>query len=296
MTTLKILRGVPASGKTTYSLDLLIEGYIRVCRDDIRMALFGTYYGVDENVVTDVENAAIESALRAGQDTVVDGTNLNNKFLKAKLSLASRYGATVEFVDFPVSLIVACERDVMREKRVGDDVIAGFFKRYKIDPQTGILKPPPEPLPYFEPYVGNPYLPSAYMVDTDGTVADSEGVRNPYDTSKYHLDKPREGVIGVVDAMYASEHHKIIALSARDEGYRQVTEQWWKHNGVPFDEFIMRPAGDNRMDAIVKYELFMQHVAPKYNVLGVFDDRPQVLRMWQTIGVNTFDVGAGLEF
>lgn len=296
MTTLKILRGVPASGKTTHSIELLHQGYTRVCRDDIRMALFGAYTGVNEDVVTDVENAAIESALRAGQDTVVDGTNLNNKFLKAKLSLASRYGATVEFVDFPVDLATACHQDRQRTKRVGDDVIAGFFKRYKIDIQTGALKPPPEPLPDFEPYVGNPNLPSAYLVDTDGTVADSDGVRSPYDTSRYHLDKPREHVIRIVQGIPSGATAHVIALSARDEAYREVTAKWWDDNGVPFDDFIMRPAGDKRMDAIVKYELFKKYVEPYYNVLGVFDDRPQVLRMWQTIGVNTFDVGAGLEF
>lgn len=297
MTVLRILRGVPGSGKTTHAMQLVSNGWTRVSRDDIRFTLFGRYWGVDEGVVTDVENAAIESALRAGQNTVVDATNLNNKNLKAKLSLASRYGALVEFKDFTVDMATACLQDRARDKRVGDDVIAGFFKRYKIDIRTGVLPPAPEPLPDFEQYVGNPNLPTAYMVDTDGTVADSDGVRSPFDTSKYHLDKPHEHVIGAVRGLWGHDGgHFVIALSARDETYRQVTEQWWRDNGVPYDEFIMRPAGDKRMDALVKYELFMEHVAPKYNVLGVFDDRPQVLRMWRSIGVPTFDVGHGVEF
>ena len=65
---------------------------------------------------------------------------------------------------------------------------------------------------------------------------------------------------------------------------------------IPFDKFFMRGAGDSRMDAIVKYELFMTNIAPHYNVRGAFDDRPQVLRMWDTIGLPTFDVGEGREF
>lgn len=293
MSKLLILRGVPASGKSTYAQQL--TDYVRVNRDDIRFTMFGRYSDVDEGVVTGVENAMVSHALAAGEDVVLDATNLNRKFLRSKLSFASRYGATVEFEDFPISLAEALERNARRERVVPPAAIKAFYKRYKIDQDKGTLPAPPLVLPTFEPYVADLTKPSAFIVDTDGTMANHEGVRNPYDTSRYHLDTVREHVAIVVEALRDSGE-KIIALSGRDEKFRDVTEQWWWANDLDFDEFFMRPTGDTRMDAIIKYELFKEHIEPNYNVIGAFDDRPQVVRMWQTIGVPVLNVGTGEEF
>lgn len=295
MLKLRILRGVPASGKSTHAAELLGLGWTVVNRDDIRMSMFGKYYGVDESVVTQVEDAMIDSSLRAGKSTIVDATNLSNKFLKTKLSLASRHGAVVSYEDFPIPLQDAIERDRNREKTVGELVLIGMFRRYKINPEVGALKAPPASLPTFEPYVRPIGKPLAYIVDTDGTVADHEGVRSPYDTSKYHLDRPRPHVIQLVQGLRDTGVH-IVGLSGRDAAFREVTTAWWSNNTIHPDAFFMRPAGDTRMDAIVKYELFKEHIEPNYNVLAAIDDRPQVLRMWKTIGLDVIDVGEGLEF
>lgn len=293
---LLILRGVPASGKSTHATELQKQGWTVVNRDSIRFALYGAYWGkgINEDVVTDVENKAIESALAQNANVVVDATNLNKKALKTKLSLASRYGAWVAYEDFTVPIMVAFERDKNRERQVGWKVLRSFFERYKINPESGKL---PEPLPLwpkFEKYVGNPNLNSAYIVDTDGTVANNQPHRGPYDTSKYHLDTVHEHVANVVRSL--SRDLFIIGLSGRDNEFAQVTRDWWMKNDIPFDKFYFRPDGDKRVDAIIKYELFKKHIEPNFNVLGVFDDRPQVLRMWRSIGVPVFDVGSGLEF
>lgn len=295
MSKLTIFRGVPGSGKTTEAVRRVANGDVRVSRDDIRFSLFGKYHGVNEEIVTDVENSMVESALRNGQNVVLDATNLHNKFLKTKLSLASRWGAEVEFVDFPISLEEAVSRDAGRAKQVGRKVIERFFKASKIDPVHGILKAPPVPLPVFEPYVPDTTKRNAYIVDTDGTVANHEPHRNPYDTSKYHLDTVHESVAGLVRAIQESNTF-VIALSGRDAKYASITRQWWQENRLHFDEFHFRPEGDVRMDAIVKYDLFREAIADRYNVLGAIDDRPQVIRMWETIGVPVLKVGPGLEF
>jgi predicted kinase len=296
-----IFRGPPASGKST-TADKFRPSMVIVNRDSIRFSLYGRYFGgnINEDVVTDVENTAIASALSAGQSVLLDSTNLRNKNLNTKLSLAALHGATVEFVDFEVPLDQAIAWDTARGvefgRAVGERVIRSFYKRYKINPDTGKLRPAPTPLPEFEPYVKSEYpRPYAYIVDTDGTVADHEGVRNPYDTTKYHLDKYRDHVANIVSAL-GVEGYSIIALSGRDEEFRDVTEKWWRDGDIPFDEFHMRPPGDKRMDAIIKYELFKEYIEPRFDVLGAFDDRPQVIRMWRKIGVPVIDVGFGKEF
>lgn len=295
---LLILRGVPASGKSTHALELQKQGWTVVNRDSIRFALYGAYWGkgINEDVVTDVENKAIESALASNANVVVDATNLNKKALKAKLSLASRYGAQVAYRDFEVPLMVAVARDKNRERQVGWNVISkNFFTRYKINVQTGKLPGPPDLWPKFKPYEPVKTRPMVYIVDTDGTVADHEGVRNPYDTSKYHLDKVHWHTASVVKAL-SEAGYGIIGLSGRDEKYAAVTTKWWNDNGIPFDEFYMRSDNDKRVDAVIKYELFKKWIAPTHFVLGAFDDRPQVIRMWRSIGVPVFDVGNGIEF
>lgn len=297
--TLVILRGVPGAGKSTSSETYRAKGMAVVSRDAIRFTMYGAYTGVDEEAVTQVENAAISANLQSGTGVVVDGTNLNNKFLKTKLSLASRYGATVEFVDHPVPLKEAIARNAARRERgerfVGKDAVTRFFRRYKVNPETGELPAPPSALPEFPRYRADTTNPTAYIVDTDGTVASHDGVRSPYDTTRYAEDHPRRHVIAVVRAL-ANEGHRIIGMSGRDAAYREVTQEWWTKNGIPFHEFLMRPKGDGRMDAIVKNELFESYVARRYNVLGAFDDRPQVIRMWETKGVNVLNVGDGREF
>jgi hypothetical protein len=56
----------------------------------------------------------------------------------------------------------------------------------------------------------------------------------------------------------------------------------------------MRKADDNRSDDIVKYELFMEHVAGKFNVKKIYDDRDQVCFMWRhLLKLKVFAVAEG---
>lgn len=303
MSKLVICQGVPASGKSTFARELQrAEGYTRVNRDEIRFTLYGSYWGkgVDEEVVTRVENAAIEGALAAGRNVVLDATNLRRKFITPKLSIASLYGAEVEFKQFPVSLDEAIRRDADRmaggDRGVGEDVIRRIFKDFKLDPSGRALPKPPAPLPDFEAYYPDHTTPPAFIVDTDGTMANGEGLRGPYDTHLYHVDLVHPHVQAAVQALQF-QGYQIIALSGRDSEFRDVSLKWWDDVAeITPDLFLMRPQGDKRMDAIVKYELFRDEIAPFYNVLGAFDDRPQVLRMWRKIGLPTITIGTGEEF
>jgi hypothetical protein len=62
---------------------------------------------------------------------------------------------------------------------------------------------------------------------------------------------------------------------------------------VPYDALFMRPAGDSRKDSIVKRELFDRHVAGRWAVRGVIDDRRQVVEMWRAMGLMCAQVAPG---
>jgi hypothetical protein len=56
----------------------------------------------------------------------------------------------------------------------------------------------------------------------------------------------------------------------------------------------MRADNDDRPDWIVKRELFTTRVAPRWRVLGVFDDRDSVVeKTWRAMGLLCGQVARG---
>jgi len=301
MTTLRIQRGVPASGKTTDAKAWLKQDVnrVRVNRDDIRAMLgcFPMGNQEQENNVTAIEFASMEAALIAGNDVVNDATNLRSQNVTAMLKLAQKYDATVEFKDFPIGLDAAVRRDEDRAfdglPAVGRDVITGFFKRYIRDGYNLPEPPSIDEAPVFELYVPDPELPHCILVDIDGTLAHMTN-RGPYDTSKYTDDILDETVRNIVEAWFDRTQASIFIMSGRNEDHRGVTEQWLEDNGVFYDALFMRPSFDpSTKDSIVKNALFEAEVAGKYNVDFVLDDRDQVVKMWRAKGLKVLQVAEG---
>jgi hypothetical protein len=55
----------------------------------------------------------------------------------------------------------------------------------------------------------------------------------------------------------------------------------------------MRLDGDRRKDFIVKEENFHNYIEPYYDVKLAIDDRPKVIEMWKTLGIQTLWVANG---
>ena len=298
--TLIITRGVQGSGKSTFArewVDASPNSRIRVNRDDIRFALFGKYWGVDEKAVTLVQDAALRAALGAGKDVVLDNTNLQSKNVIDVLKIAGEFGANVQFEDFPISFEEAVARDAARDRTVGEDVIRSYFDRFMRgtkNPQFPDIPTLPEEwvFPRYEAIDG---LPSAVLVDIDGTLAHS-GQYDVYDGTKHHLHEFDQVVSNAVYsyARYAgAPPAKIIVMSGRDATWKKVLENWLADHGFVYDELYMRGVGDQRNDAIVKNELFERYIAGNYNVDIIFDDRDRVVKMWRQKGLRVFQVAPG---
>lgn len=303
MTTLAISRGLPGAGKDTWAAvvqSLDPDGTVVSNRDGLRTLLFGScgqdYYDCSkvilhrkERLVTEAQHADIGNALKAGFNVIVSDTNLPVKRCRDLRAIGTKHGAGFQIVDFThVSLNECLARNQNRTDKdpVPEEVIRSMYDRYV----RGGLAP--------VPYKRQTGLPNAVIVDTDGTVANHKPHRGPYDTSLYAQDTPFQDVVDVVRAIDQSKGTYIIGMSGRSEDFRDVTEQWWrKQVGVEPDGFYMRPSGDVRKDFVVKNELFEKHVAGRYNVIGVFEDRPSVARMWREKGLTTFQVGdPSIEF
>ncbi len=139
----------------------------------------------------------------------------------------------------------------------------------------------------------SPELPVAWIVDLDGTLARMQG-RSPYAWHRVGEDLPNAAVVMATQALHAHPAvDAIIAVSGRDEVARRQTHMWLDAQNVPFTELHLRPTGDNRPDEIVKQEIYSTRIAPRFNVVGVLDDRAKVVAMWRSLGLVCFQVADG---
>lgn len=294
-------RGLPASGKTTYALELLAKAepgtLARVNRDSLRGMLHDGRYGgqATEKQVTTLQHANVEQLLRSGVDVVVDDTNLRASTLRKLAEIAWKVGADFEVQSFDTPVQECITRDALRpeRERVGEDVIRGMDQRYLRGQYVAVSAMPIPERPDVakgSPYVPDRSLPKAVMVDVDGTVA-LHVTRDPYDTSRYHEDAPNEPVISAIRAMHDAGH-TLIFCSGRHEEFRAVTERWLdEHVGPVWMELHMRP-GPGR-DDVVKLDLFDKHIRDRWNVVCVFDDRRRVYEMWRSLGLTVMAVAEG---
>ena len=299
MTRLLITRGLPASGKTTFARKLQ-PNVVRVNRDDLRRMLHGQRLFTQwaEGQVTQAQRATVEALLRAHADVIVDDTNLRARTVREWAELAARFGASFEvhdLTDVPVAECVRRDADRPAEEQVGAETIKRMFDRYLAGRSL------PLPIPFIErggpggpgaAYRPDPALPPAVLVDIDGTVALMSD-RSPFDWARVGSDNPNPAVIGAVRAMHAAGN-AIVFCSGRDASCRAETEAWLDlYVGVPYEGLFMRPEGDSRKDAIVKREIFDDEVRDRWRIVGVFDDRQQVVRMWRALGLTVFQVAEG---
>ncbi|MGN9779559.1 phosphatase domain-containing protein [Micromonospora sp. H33] len=289
-------RGLPASGKTTFARKLQ-PSVVRVNRDDLRRMLHGERLFTQraEWQVTLVQRAQVEALLRAGADVCVDDTNLRSRTLRDWADLAARYGAEFEVHDFTdVPLEECLRRDAARPEadRVGEAAIRRLHERY--------LEGHPLPLPVPTARTGRPAQvhppsdepPEIVLVDIDGTVALNVS-RSPYDMTRVGEDEPNPAVISAVRAMHAAGYG-VIFCSGRDASARAATEAWLdRHVKVPYLALHMRAVGDSRKDSMVKREIYEREIKDRYRVVGVFDDRMQVVKMWRELGLTVFQVAEG---
>lgn len=307
MTQLIITRGLPASGKTTMAREFVKSDpvrRVRVNRDDIRQ-MFTDYAHVGgrsgtEPAVRAARNKLISAALLAGRDVICDDTNLESKTVRELHVLALTHGAELKIWNLcHVPLDECITRDNARiargERGTGETVIRSMAQRAKLPPEGGEAPPwtPDTAITRIEPHVPNRRLPSAVICDIDGTVA-LHTARSPYDYDRVLTDSPNAAVIHILAALRVGAFApKIVFLSGRPDSCRADTETWLDEHVGFWDELHMRPAGDVRNDAIIKLELFDAHVAPRFNVQSVFDDRDRVVRLWRALGLATFQVNDG---
>jgi predicted kinase/cellobiose-specific phosphotransferase system component IIB len=285
-------KGLPASGKSTWAKAQCGDRIKRINKDDLRDMLDnGTWSKTNEKHILQVRDMLIDHYLSNGFSVIVDDTNLHPKHEKTLREIAEKHNADFEVESFMnVPLATCIERDLKRPKSVGERVIKSMYNKF--------LKPKPDVIAYKPQPFTNPLLPHCLIVDIDGTLAHMDG-RSPYDYSRVHEDIVDERVREVVwryaqrDIMEEIPNTYIIIVSGRTDDCKSETTKWLKDNQIPFDELHMRKSGDMRNDSIVKYEIYEEHIKPRFNVRFVLDDRDRVVKMWRQNGLKVLQVAEG---
>jgi len=307
--------GLPGSGKSTESRKRVEDGQtMRVSRDDIRNMLFQRWKGRKEQIVTDTEKAAVQSAVTNGYNIIIDDTNLNPSTQQAWKDLANKLGVPLLEENFTTPVDECIVRDSLRTGRshVGRPIIENMALKYARLP----------PIPADQKVV---------IFDVDGTIADCSA-RKQYlnlckscgETEEFHKepaentceefipgkkdhkifyekvseDLPIWPVINWLRSCHAAGYVVLIVSGRPTDVAGDGTTGWLEVNGVPYRHIFMRAAGDFRDDRIVKQEILdkILNWITKDQILFTVDDRPRVIRMWKENGLRCFDVGPGIEF
>lgn len=281
-----MLRGLPASGKSTIAETIVREGggnWVRVNKDMLRTMLHFDNFSHNREALTQQAELAIAiEALANNINVVVDDTNLGERHHSLWSGLAADCGASFYTRNVGTDYLECMRRDNGRDKKVGAHVIMNMSMQYQLIPN----------------------MKNIVVGDIDGTIADGTHRQHlvngeKKDWKKYfslmHLDSARHVIIDEVIKCSLVTGSHVILVSARPEDYRKETIGWLHKYNVPYTHLIMRPSNDSREDSIVKKEIYNKYLK-HYNIVKVFDDRPRVVRMWKELGLDVEDVGNGIEF
>lgn len=136
--------------------------------------------------------------------------------------------------------------------------------------------------------------PNAFICDIDGTLSIRQD-RSPYDLTKVLEDKFNHNL------WFLIKEHNIIFVSGREgtEQVRKDTIEWLKKytkitsNDFYMDRLFLRLEGDFRKDDVVKSEIYEREIEPHFNIIGVFDDRDRIVKMWRDKGLFCMQVNYG---
>jgi predicted kinase len=293
------LIGIPGSGKSTLARTMVrYMNAVIINKDSLREMLFGyteenvaAYWDREdinklEKQIVDYQDTLIKQTLNAGRDVILDNTHVRLKYIND----LKKYGVTIRFIPVNVDFETALERDSLRTRSVGRDVLAKFYGDLEHLKKEFDFKDyvPHETLwvPNFNPANG-----SAFIFDIDGTLALNTEERSPYDYSRVNEDEPNNPVV-IMQEVIRDYGYDTIICSGRPEKSRKDTEKWLEDHGIRYHKLFMRPDNDNRKDFIVKEELWRE-ILKTHNIIAMFDDRKQVVDHARKLGFTVFQVAPG---
>lgn len=129
--TLRLLVGIPGSGKTTYAKEHIETNTLHLSSDAIRAELYGdeSIQGNPAEVFSLMQQRAVET-LNDGKDVWYDATNITRKDRASIISICPKF-AKIEAHIIWAPIEVCIERDAARGRTVGKTVIDKMLKKFQ---------------------------------------------------------------------------------------------------------------------------------------------------------------------
>lgn len=299
---LMMLRGLPRSGKSTWAKEWVLTSgnWYRVNKDSLRTMLHADKWTPqNEKITMKAQDAIVRSLISSGKNVLIDDTNLGDYHHDRWQNIAKELGAAFEMKTFNADIAELVQRDEMADEKRGRHVIEKLALQYKhlTFSEKGVI-----------------------VCDIDGTIADCEHRRHHLEGDKknwmgFFSEMDKDTIVMSTAKLLSEYHHldrkKILFVSARPEKYRKATEDWLaKHNmlplrssaymfssaiNIPYEALLLRQDNDTRNDVIVKQEILDTYLDKTW-IHTVIDDRPSVIEMWRSNGLDVIDVGDGVDF
>lgn len=306
-----IVRGLPGSGKS-YFVDTLVgyldDSFVVISSDDNITDRYGYYLFNREYLGLSHKLSQLkceEACKQSIRTIIIDNTNTTFKEMKPYIELAKKYNYEIELKVTETSWAFDVEECYKRNYHsVSKDVIQTMKNRFQSNDKVYNLINTVSLEPDIQKVELDEDLPYCIIVDLDGTLANHEGIRGPFEFDKCDQDRIVPAVKDIIrvynnDNIFSTTDNDrihIFLMSGRDSICRDKTVNWLKKYDIQYDNLFMRPEGDFRRDSIIKLELFDKHVRGQYNVLFVIDDRLQVIReCWNKLGVFVLNVNQELK-
>jgi predicted kinase len=286
-----ILRGLPASGKSTWAKQHVAshKDWKRVNKDDLRRMVDGGVWSKrNERTILSVRDAIIENFLFSGYSVIVDDTNFDEKHVKHIKELVKVLGlemVPVEIKTFDTDPVECVTRNELRpeHERVPNRVIWDMYDRY-VRPYEYETQ---------SPALQDVNLSPCIICDLDGTLALLQD-RSPYDCKKCGSDDLNKPVARALRDYVRGSQGTIVFFSGRSAECYEESRLWLDQHGFAAYPLYVRQPGDSRKDAHVKLDMYNRYIRGKYYVDYILDDRNQVVEMWRdTLYLPCFQVAPG---
>lgn len=290
--------GISNSGKSTQAhLEWLKDplNTVVISRDKVRNLLWSyndedvhEYYKRDdfnklEKEVSKYCDTLIYEAIESNKKIILDNTHLD---FKRDIKSLEYWNVPLELVWFDVTLKEALTRNMSRRRQVDEAIITKQYGKY-----VNLRK---ELTSYsFSPKTikNSRNLPPCIIYDVDGTIAKMTD-RSPYDWSRVGEDLMIHNVCATIDWIYDLEENKrpkVWICTGRDGEALKETKKWLEDNKIYYDELLIRDRGDMRPDWVVKEEMW-ENISKENYIIGMYDDRLQVVRRARALGLKVFNV------
>jgi predicted kinase len=302
---LLILVGAPGSGKSSFAKYFIRteHNWARVSRDDFRAMQYESSRASDatEIMITTAIDASIKAYLLKGFSVMIDATHCKMDYIKQYITkYTSMANISFKVFDVPLAeLISRCEaREAETGKHIPIKVIEGYVNKLNHLKMIFDFKPIACKEEIFEPLATDQNKQACFLCDLDGTIAEPNG-RSMFSPTADEImnDTPILPAINVLQSL--AKNYKIIFVSGRDDSNFVATKQWiekYVFDTITDEQLLMRKAGDYRRDSVIKKEILHESILPNYNVIGVFDDRLQVIReCWNQERIFCFNVNQYLK-